>query len=208
MERCCYSDSIGEEDWLLTYFTMRERETESDLEINIGHGFFMVKFDIQSDREKVMSGGPWMLFDHYVAVRPWEADFVSSEVTINKSMVWIRFPSLGMEYYDENVLTALSSTIGKPIRVDVRTIDASRGKFARICVEIDLEKSVVGKIWFRNRWIHVEYEGLHLICNKCGLFGHLGRNCLETNAPEDDEQNGDGVGQNEQGKHVQLIPSL
>lgn len=70
-------------------------------------------------------------------------------------------------------LLAPSSAVGRPIRVDVRTVDASRGKYARICVEIDLEKLVVGKVWFRNRWIHVEYEGLHLLCSKCGLFGHI-----------------------------------
>lgn len=96
------------------YFTMRDRlkvawRLASGMEmVDIGNGFFMIKFDLEADREKVISGGPWMIFDHYVAVRPWEADFVSSEVKINKTMVWIRFPSLGMEYYDENVLTASS----------------------------------------------------------------------------------------------------
>lgn len=130
-----------------------------------------------------------MLFDHYVAVRPWEVDFVSSKVTINKTMVWIRFPSPGMEYYDESVLTALATAVGKPIKVDIRTIDASREKFARVCVEIDLDKPVVGKIWFRNRWFHVEYEGLHLLCSKCGLFGHPGRNCLHVKTVAEPVQN-------------------
>ena len=31
-----------------------------------GNGFFMVKFDLSEDREKVLCGGPWMLFDHYL----------------------------------------------------------------------------------------------------------------------------------------------
>lgn len=65
-------------------------------------------------------------------------------------MPWIRFPSLGMEYYDENVLMALASAVGKPIHLDIRTIEASRGKFARVCVELDLNQPVVGKVRFRN----------------------------------------------------------
>nr|KYP44679.1 hypothetical protein KK1_033793 [Cajanus cajan] len=32
--------------------------------MDVGCGFFLVKFDLSEDREKVISGGPWMLFDH------------------------------------------------------------------------------------------------------------------------------------------------
>lgn len=145
--------------------------------IDIGHGFFMVKFDLPAGREKVIGGTPWMVFDHYVAVREWEPDFVVSEVKVNKTLASIRFPCLGMEYYDESVLMALAAAVGSPVRVDIRTIDVSRGKFARVCVELDLDKPVMGKIWFRNKWFEVEYEGLHLLCKKCGLYGHIGKNC-------------------------------
>ncbi|PNY14872.1 ribonuclease H, partial [Trifolium pratense] len=100
-------------------------------------------------------------------------------------MVWIRFPSLGMEYYDESLLLALATAVGTPIKVDIRTLDASRGKFARVCIEIDLDKPVVGKIWFRNFWYHVEYEGLHLLCKSCGLYGHVARNCPSKNVVTD-----------------------
>lgn len=82
-----------------------------------------------------------------------------------------------MEYYDESVLLALASAVGTPIKVDMKTVDAARGKYARVCVEISLEQTVVGRLWFRGHWFKVEYEGLHLLCSKCGLFGHLGRNC-------------------------------
>ena len=43
---------------------------------DIGHGFYMVKFDVEEDRWKVISGGPWMVFDHYLTVRTWSPDFV------------------------------------------------------------------------------------------------------------------------------------
>lgn len=50
-------------------------------------------------------------------------------------------------------------------------------KFARVCVEINLDQPVVGHVWFRDHWFHVEYEGLHLLCKKCGIFGHTARSC-------------------------------
>ncbi|XP_020203712.1 uncharacterized protein LOC109789219 [Cajanus cajan] len=145
--------------------------------LDIGHGFFLVKFDMQEDRDKVITGGPWMMFDHYLAVREWVPDFVAAEVRIDKALVWIRFPSLGMEYYDESVLLALATAVGRPVKVDFMTMNATRGKFARVCVEIDLNEPVVGKVWFRNVWFKIEYEGLHLLCAKCGRYGHVARQC-------------------------------
>lgn len=36
--------------------------------LDIDNGFFMVKFDLMSDKEKVTSSGPWMIFDYYLCV--------------------------------------------------------------------------------------------------------------------------------------------
>lgn len=33
--------------------------------MDVDHGYYMVKFDLEEDREKVIGGGPWMIFDHY-----------------------------------------------------------------------------------------------------------------------------------------------
>lgn len=180
--------------------------------MDIGHGFFMVKFDLAADREKVIDGGPWMIFDHYLAVRPWVPDFVSSEVKIDKTLVWVRFPSLEMEYYDESVLMALAAAVGKPIRVDIQTVEATRGKFAHVCVEISLDQPVVGKVWFRNHWFNVEYEGLHLLCKKYGVFDHIAHDCMShansgdaTNKASSEEGRGGGTDAQGQGNEKASI---
>ncbi|KAL5165589.1 hypothetical protein HKD37_18G050696 [Glycine soja] len=36
--------------------------------IDVLHVYFMVRFDVEADKEKVMSGGPWKIFNHYLAV--------------------------------------------------------------------------------------------------------------------------------------------
>jgi hypothetical protein len=46
--------------------------------MDVGNGFFMVKFDLADDRAKVFNAGPSILFDHYLAVRNWSPEFVSS----------------------------------------------------------------------------------------------------------------------------------
>ncbi|KAJ6680446.1 hypothetical protein OIU79_020030 [Salix purpurea] len=55
------------------------------------------------------------------------------------------------------------------------------GKNIGICIEVDLDKPVVGKVWIHNHWYNVEYEGLHIICNACGCYGHVARNCSTKN---------------------------
>lgn len=81
---------------------------------------------------------------------------------------------LNLVYYDESFLLVLASTVGKPIKVDRNTLKIERGRFARICVEIDLNQPVVGKVWLNHYWYKVSYEGLHIICSNCGCYGHLG----------------------------------
>ncbi|XP_057432086.1 uncharacterized protein LOC130724831 [Lotus japonicus] len=145
----------------------------------IDHGFYMVKFDKEEDREKVLHGGPWMIFDHCVAVAQWSPEFVPSTTATLKSMVWLRFPGLNPAFYEESFLLALAAVIGKPVKIDGATLDMHRGRYARVCVEIELSKPATTKIWFREQLIEVQYEGMHVICEHCGCFGHLGRNCLD-----------------------------
>lgn len=66
--------------------------------LDIGNGYFMVKFDNEDDQNKVIVDGPWMIFDHYLTVRTWFVDFISLQATIVKTMVWIQFPSLNLLY--------------------------------------------------------------------------------------------------------------
>ncbi|XP_057453177.1 uncharacterized protein LOC130745048 [Lotus japonicus] len=151
---------------------------------DVHHGYYMVKFDIEADRDRAATGVPWLIYDHYLSVKPWNKDFVAANDKINTTMVWIRIPGLGMQFYDEDILLTLATGVGTPIKVDIHTADMRLGKFARICVEIDLDKPVVGTLRLRGTWYNIEYEGLHLLCPKCGCYGHLSRKCkVETPTP-------------------------
>jgi hypothetical protein len=145
--------------------------------MDVDNGFYMVKCELLADREKIVSEGPWMLFDHYLAVARWTPDFASPHAKIERTLVWIRFPDLSLLYYDESVLLGLASVVGTPIKVDTNTLKVERGRFARVCVEIDLTMPVVGKVNVNGHWYNVQYEGLHIICGGCGCYGHHTRDC-------------------------------
>lgn len=155
---------------------------------DILHGYFLVQFDLKEDRERAMVGVPWMIYDHYLAVKPWTPDFVAANSEISTTAVWIRIPGLGFQFYDEIILLTLASAVGTPIRVDMNTVDMQRGKYARVCVEIDLNSPVLGRVGLHGVWYNIEYEGLHLLCAKCGCYGHLARQCTRERVPKPSTQ--------------------
>nr|KYP70390.1 hypothetical protein KK1_009606 [Cajanus cajan] len=196
-EQCLVIKLLGRD---VGFLTLRDRlpalwKVQGGLELlDVSHGYFMVKFDLEADRERVMHGGPWMLFDHYLIVRPWSPEFVASATKVDSTLVWVRFPGLGVMFYDESVLLTIASAIGKPVKVDLNTLNMTRGRFARVCVEINLNEPVVGRFFLNGVWYNVEYEGLHLLCSSCGCYGHILRNCPHAARPV---AKANGVGEKE-----------
>lgn len=72
-----------------------------------------------------------------------------------------------MVFSNESFLLRLASVLDTPITVDTNTLNAERGKFSRVCVEVNLKKLMVGKVNVRD-----EYESLHLLCGHCLSYGH------------------------------------
>lgn len=92
-------------------------------------------------------------------------------------MAWVRFPELPLELFDEEVLYAMGNTLGKTVKIDHTTLVATRGKYARTCMEIDLSKPLIPFLLILGCKKKVEYEGLHLICFECGKYGHRLDDC-------------------------------
>lgn len=49
--------------------------------------------------------------------------------------------------------------------------------YARMCVEINLNAPLLPAYTIDGNPLKIEYEGLHLICFKCGRFGHMENHC-------------------------------
>ncbi|KAG5079502.1 hypothetical protein JHK86_003567 [Glycine max] len=74
--------------------------------------------------------------------------------------------AIRMVYYDDSVLLTIALAMGTPLRVDMNTANLVRGRFTRVCIEIDLTV-LVGKFYLNGKWYNVEYEGLHILCASC-----------------------------------------
>ncbi|KAL0297835.1 UNVERIFIED_CONTAM: hypothetical protein Scaly_3081800 [Sesamum calycinum] len=76
-----------------------------------------------------------------------------------------------VEFFQEELLMRIGNRIGRAVKVMKTTMAASRGRYARVCVEVDLTKPLVSMITLLGFAQAVEYEGLHQICFDCGKYG-------------------------------------
>ncbi|KAJ1422584.1 Zinc finger, CCHC-type [Sesbania bispinosa] len=129
--------------------------------------------------------------------------------------VWIRIPSLPIEYYDRTILSKIGDTLGRTVKVDSNTMKpkngvweettTKRGKFACLCIEVDLKKPLISKFELLGRSYNVEHEGLYLICFSCGKYGHRSDGCpltVKANTEAQTHQNVDGANENQKVRAV------
>ncbi|XP_023892706.1 uncharacterized protein LOC112004708 [Quercus suber] len=89
--------------------------------IDIGNDFFLIKFELQSDLQVVLKGGPWYVGQHFLAIRKWELEFKAEEASLSFVAVWIRLPGLPIEFYDLIILKKIGRPIGLVLRIDTYT---------------------------------------------------------------------------------------
>ncbi|XP_062085930.1 uncharacterized protein LOC133792036 [Humulus lupulus] len=144
-------------------------------------GLTMVKFNDEATRDLVLENGVLQFDRKPVIVRPWSSDLDAVKL-IRYVPLWIRLHDLGLQYWGNKCLSALVSTVGKPIMVDQYTRDRSRIQFARILVEMDITDAPPRMIQFLNENGQlveqgIDYEWLPVKCKTCLGYGHIMADC-------------------------------
>ncbi|KAG8373229.1 hypothetical protein BUALT_Bualt11G0002000 [Buddleja alternifolia] len=166
--------------------------------IDLGHSCFILKLEDNETVENIFMGGPWVVANHYLVVWKWSKEFHPSTDKVLSAVAWVRIPELAIEYYREEIIFCIAKGLGKPIKVDRNTFWASRGKYARICIEIDLSKPLRSAISVNGKLYPVVYENLPVICFECGRVGHRSSACPKLTMeqeiqPETTVQNSNGM---------------
>ncbi|XP_050258954.1 uncharacterized protein LOC126703943 [Quercus robur] len=138
----------------------------------LGHGFFLTRLSLKEDCENILRKGPWFIGEHFLSIRPWEPDFHPATANVSLVAVWIRLNALPIEYYNVKALHQIGKSIGNVLRVDMHTATKTRGKFARLCVQIDVNKPLITAILIGKFEQPVCYEGISKLCFECGRVGH------------------------------------
>ncbi|KAL5769783.1 hypothetical protein ACOSP7_013937 [Xanthoceras sorbifolium] len=108
--------------------------------------------------------------NQYLVVQWWRPNFVPVEEAIKCMTIWVRLSRLPMEFIDADLLWRSGGMSGNTLKVDPVTETQARGRFARLCVEIDISKPLLGSLFVNGRTIRVKYENMELICFNCGIY--------------------------------------
>lgn len=86
-------------------------------------------------------------------------------------VVWVRILGFLVRYFKEVTLTKIGNQLGNAVKIDQLAVAQSRGKFGRICVEIDLQKPLLPYIEVEGVAYSVVFEGIFML--NCGCYGHV-----------------------------------
>ncbi|KAI9079079.1 hypothetical protein K1719_038918 [Acacia pycnantha] len=154
--------------------------------VPLSHEFYIVSFSSMEDRDYALYEGPWMIDDHYLLVQWWRPNFNPQKADCQRKIaVWVRIPDLPMEFCTVEALGIIGNMIGKMIKIDRSTSIYDKGEFARICVEVDLQQPLLPAFTALGEDKQLVYEGLHLVCFRCGLYGHDRRDCPQLNVADE-----------------------
>lgn len=145
--------------------------------IDLEDGYYVVRFYAKEDYDYALENGPWVIQGHYLSVNKLSPGFLPSSALPSLTLVWVRVPRLPLEFFNDKFLMRVGDKLGKAVKVDGNTIMVSRGKYARVCVEIDLHQPLISTVIMNGTSLHVEYENLHQVCFLCGKYGHRQEDC-------------------------------
>ena len=91
--------------------------------------------------------------------------------------MWIRLPELPIEFYKHNALLKIRRAIGPVLHIDANIDNGARGRFARLCVQVNLDKPLVKSIYLGRLKQSIQYEGIGTLCFECGRIGHNRQVC-------------------------------
>lgn len=135
--------------------------------------------------KRILFEGPWVAGQHSILVQRWSPHFDPFTNQLGRIATWVRIPNVPLQWYSMRFMMRLGNLIGRTLKVDLHTLKSDkldearveRGRFVRICVEIDLQKKLIPKVIVANSIFNVEYEGLKMICFGCGKYGHRKETC-------------------------------
>ncbi|MBA0592713.1 hypothetical protein Gorai_009688 [Gossypium raimondii] len=75
------------------------------------------------------------------------------------------------------ILSEIGRLVGRVAKLDFNTVNRTRGRFARMVIYVNLDKSIVSHIWIKEEMQKVAYESLPIIFFTYGRYGHVKELC-------------------------------
>ncbi|KAJ8424423.1 hypothetical protein Cgig2_010652 [Carnegiea gigantea] len=123
---------------------------EIDKVLLIKKGLYLVCFNELKDAMEVAQKGSFHFDQKPFIVKAWNPDLEMSSDTITTLPIWIQLHDLDLKYWGMQSLSKLGTIVGIPLKTDQYTKERTMLKYARMLVEIPLERDFPEFIEFAN----------------------------------------------------------
>ncbi|KAI8572581.1 hypothetical protein RHMOL_Rhmol01G0210600 [Rhododendron molle] len=154
-------------------------------------GFYLFEFKDEQAKMQVLEGGPYFFSQRYLVLKEWHRMMKPLQEQPTKIPVWVKFHDLPFELWNQECLSRVASTVGRPIHVDQATARTSKqpgllqtkSTKARVCIEISAEQDfpdeVAVTVQGETVVVPIEYQVLPPMCSHCHVFGHSTTKCVK-----------------------------
>ncbi|XP_058189185.1 uncharacterized protein LOC131306776 [Rhododendron vialii] len=168
-------------------------------------GCYLFEFRDEQAKQQVLDGGPYFFSQKYLVLKDWHRMMKPVKEQPSHVPACIRLRNLPLELWNQECLSRVASTIGKPLHVDQATAKTSRqlgllqtkSTSARICIEISVEHELPEDVRMtvegESVMVPIEYQVLPLMCKQCQVFGHSTAQCSKKSSSTSSQPNQDGT---------------
>ncbi|XP_041009301.1 uncharacterized protein LOC121253336 [Juglans microcarpa x Juglans regia] len=147
----------------------------------MGHNKFLVEFQLQQDKQKVLQGRPWTFDRFLVCMEDLEGTLVQEGPSFSYEVFWIQIHNMPLVSMTHEIGQKLGSGVGSVIEVDYDGSSNAWGPFLRMKVKIDITRPLCRgrllKLDDKQVWLPFKYERLPSFCFQCGTIKHKEGGC-------------------------------
>ncbi|KAF5183641.1 hypothetical protein FRX31_026770 [Thalictrum thalictroides] len=174
---------------------------------------YLVGSFVEQDKMTAIEKGPIFIAGRLFVLRLWSPEIEKGKNLISSVPIWVKLEGVPKMLWSEDGLRFLASILSRPTEcLDEATAKKTRLKFAKVCIEVDLNcsfpKTIKAKIREEVIEVKVEYTWISSRCTKCESFGNLTNKCTKkvTTVWQKSDEAGPSCKRNSQGE--ELIPPV
>ncbi|XP_059462008.1 uncharacterized protein LOC132191003 [Corylus avellana] len=147
----------------------------------IGENLFLVEFEKEWDKVRVLEGRPWIFEGILFSVEDFDGLSSPSDIVFDQAVFWVRMFNLPLACMGKEVGFQIGATMGTVEEVDTDEDGVGWGEYLRVRIRIDVKKPLargrVINLLGKQVLIGFRYEKLPKYCFDCGKIWHGREGC-------------------------------
>jgi hypothetical protein len=176
---------------MLVAWNLAQEVTIRDVEPNL----FTMQARCLADWKRITEEGPWLFQGCALMTEPFDGATAVPTVVSSRVQVWIQIMRIPPLYRTKEIITQLTSRVGKVMAVELMVVPLADGDFHRVRVSLDSMKPLTRFTPLTpegqdGMFLQVQFEKIPHHCEHCGLMDHEYMECGTGEFAEEDLQFG------------------